>query len=59
MLACELDVAAPEAMRRALVEQRLVTNATGPTTLRLLPPLTVSAGEVDDALGRLTAVLED
>jgi acetylornithine/N-succinyldiaminopimelate aminotransferase len=59
MRACELDVAAPEVMRRALVEQRLVTNATGPTTLRLLPALTVSAGEVDDALGRLTAVLED
>jgi predicted acetylornithine/succinylornithine family transaminase len=58
MLACELDVAAPEAMRRALVEQRLVTNATGPTSLRLLPALTVSAAEVDDALGRLAAVLE-
>jgi predicted acetylornithine/succinylornithine family transaminase len=58
MLACELDVAAPEAMRRALVEQRLVTNATGPTSLRLLPALTVSAAEVEDALGRLAAVLE-
>jgi acetylornithine/N-succinyldiaminopimelate aminotransferase len=58
MLACELDVAAPEVMRRALFEQRLVTNATGPTSLRLLPPLTVSEGEVDQALGRLRAVLE-
>jgi predicted acetylornithine/succinylornithine family transaminase len=58
MLACELDVAAPEVMRRALVEQRLVTNATGPTSLRLLPALTVSAAEVEDALGRLAAVLE-
>ncbi|MHB8234304.1 MAG: aminotransferase class III-fold pyridoxal phosphate-dependent enzyme [Solirubrobacteraceae bacterium] len=58
MLACELDVAAPEVMRRALVEQRLVTNATGPTSLRLLPALTVSAAEVEDALGRLSAVLE-
>jgi acetylornithine/N-succinyldiaminopimelate aminotransferase len=58
MLAAELDVAAPEVMRRALVEQRLVTNATGPTSLRLLPPLTVSAGEVDEALRRLGAVLE-
>jgi predicted acetylornithine/succinylornithine family transaminase len=57
MLACELDVPAPEAMRRALFEQRLVTNATGPTSLRLLPPLTVTAGEIDDALGRLGAVL--
>jgi acetylornithine/N-succinyldiaminopimelate aminotransferase len=57
MLACELDVPAPETMRRALLEQRLVTNATGPSTLRLLPPLTVTAGEIDDALGRLGAVL--
>jgi predicted acetylornithine/succinylornithine family transaminase len=57
MLACELDVAAPEAARRALLEQRLVVNATGPTTMRLLPALIVSAGEVDDALARLRAVL--
>jgi predicted acetylornithine/succinylornithine family transaminase len=57
MLACELDVSAPETMRRALFEQRLVTNATGPTSLRLLPPLTVTAGEIDDALSRLGAVL--
>jgi len=58
MLACELAVPAPEAARRALFEQRLVTNATGPTTLRLLPPLTVGAAEVEDALGRLSAALE-
>jgi acetylornithine/N-succinyldiaminopimelate aminotransferase len=57
MLACELDVPAPEAMRRALLEQRLVTNATGPSTLRLLPPLTVTADEIDEALRRLGAVL--
>jgi predicted acetylornithine/succinylornithine family transaminase len=58
MLACELDVAAPDVMRRALFEQRLVTNATGPTSLRLLPPLTVTADEIDEALRRLGAVLE-
>jgi acetylornithine/N-succinyldiaminopimelate aminotransferase len=58
MLACELDVPAPETMQRALSEQRLVTNATGPTTLRLLPPLTVTAAEVDEALRRLATVLE-
>jgi acetylornithine/N-succinyldiaminopimelate aminotransferase len=58
MLACELDVAAPEVMRTALSQQRLVTNATGPTTLRLLPPLTVSAAEIDEALRRLAAALE-
>jgi acetylornithine/N-succinyldiaminopimelate aminotransferase len=57
MLACELDVAAPEVTRRALLEQRLVTNATGPSSLRLLPPLTVAEDEVDEALMRLAAVL--
>ncbi|HEY2571672.1 MAG TPA: acetylornithine/succinylornithine family transaminase [Solirubrobacteraceae bacterium] len=58
MLACELDVGAPDVMREALSQQRLVTNATGPTTLRLLPPLTISEAEVDEALRRLGAVLE-
>jgi acetylornithine/N-succinyldiaminopimelate aminotransferase len=58
MLACELDVPAPRVVSRALLEQRLVTNATGPTTLRLLPPLTVAEDEVDDALARLAVALE-
>jgi acetylornithine/N-succinyldiaminopimelate aminotransferase len=59
MLACELDVDAPALVRRALLEQRLVVNATGPTTLRLLPPLTIGAAEVEHALRRLAAVLAD
>jgi acetylornithine/N-succinyldiaminopimelate aminotransferase len=58
MLACELDVSAPEVVRRALLDERLVVNATGPTTLRLLPPLTVSEPEVHDALARLATALE-
>jgi acetylornithine/succinyldiaminopimelate/putrescine aminotransferase len=58
MLACELDVPAPEVVRGALLEQRLVLNATGPTTVRLLPPLIVTEEEVDDALARLGAALE-
>ena len=44
MLACELDVAAPEVVRRALLEQRLVSTRPGPTTVRLLPPLTIGRG---------------
>jgi acetylornithine/N-succinyldiaminopimelate aminotransferase len=43
----------PELMRRLLLEQRLVTHATGPDTLRLLPPLTVSHDEIDEALRRI------
>jgi predicted acetylornithine/succinylornithine family transaminase len=58
MLACELDVAAPAVARRALLDQRLVVNATGPTTLRLLPPLTIGVDEVDEGLLRLAAALE-
>jgi acetylornithine/N-succinyldiaminopimelate aminotransferase len=57
MLACELDVPAPEVARRALTDQRIVVNATGPSTLRLLPPLTIGGGEVEDALERLRAAL--
>ena len=57
MLACELDVPAPEVVRRALIEQRLILNATGPTTVRLLPPLIVGEAEIDTALERLGAAL--
>jgi len=57
MLACELDVPAPEVMRRALLEQRLIVNATGPTTVRLLPPLLVSEAQIEDALQRLSHAL--
>jgi acetylornithine/N-succinyldiaminopimelate aminotransferase len=59
MLACELDVPAPAVARRALLEQHIVVNATGPTTLRLLPPLTIAEAELEQALERLGAVLAD
>lgn len=58
MLACEVDVSAPEAVRRALLEQRLVLNATGPATIRFLPPLIVEEAEVDEAVRRLRVVLD-
>jgi acetylornithine/succinyldiaminopimelate/putrescine aminotransferase len=58
MLACELDVPAPEVVRRALLRERIVVNATGPSTMRLLPPLTIGEAEVDEALARLAAALE-
>ena len=49
---------APELARRLLLEQRLVVHATGPDTVRLLPPLTVSDAEVDEALRRIAAARE-
>jgi acetylornithine/succinyldiaminopimelate/putrescine aminotransferase len=37
----------------------LLINATGETTLRIVPPLTISAAEVDEAVMRLTQALTD
>ena len=56
MVAFDLDRRA-RLVRRALLEQRLVLNATGPETVRLLPPLIVDAAEVDDALARIGRLL--
>jgi acetylornithine/N-succinyldiaminopimelate aminotransferase len=55
MLAIDLapGISAPELARRALLEQRLVVNATGPGTIRFEPPLIISAQEIDEALARL------
>ena len=50
-------LSAPEIARRALLERRLVVNATSPVTIRLEPPLVVDEDEVDDALGRLGELL--
>jgi acetylornithine/N-succinyldiaminopimelate aminotransferase len=57
MVACEIDGPAPEIARRALHEQHLVINATGPTTLRFVPPLVITEAEIDDALTRLADTL--
>jgi predicted acetylornithine/succinylornithine family transaminase len=58
MLAVDLadGVDAPAIARRALLEQRLVVNATGPGTIRLEPPLIVSEEEIDQAAARLGAL---
>jgi acetylornithine/N-succinyldiaminopimelate aminotransferase len=55
MLAIDLrdGESAPDLARRALLEERLVINATGPGTLRFEPPLIVSEAEIDSALARL------
>jgi acetylornithine/succinyldiaminopimelate/putrescine aminotransferase len=58
MLAIDVieGASAPELARRALLEQRLVVNATGPATIRFEPPLVVSDAEIDEALSRLHAL---
>jgi acetylornithine/N-succinyldiaminopimelate aminotransferase len=47
----------PALARRLLLEQRLVTNATGPDTVRLLPPLTVTKEEIGEAVARIGTAL--
>ncbi|MBV9214508.1 MAG: aspartate aminotransferase family protein [Actinobacteria bacterium] len=44
---------APALVRRALLDERLVLNATGPDTVRLEPPLTVSEDEIAEAVARI------
>ncbi|MFZ0041052.1 MAG: acetylornithine/succinylornithine family transaminase [Solirubrobacteraceae bacterium] len=51
------DVSAPLLARRALLEQRLVINATGPGTIRLEPPLIVTERQIDEAVARLGELL--
>jgi acetylornithine/N-succinyldiaminopimelate aminotransferase len=47
----------PKLARRLLLEQRLITNATGPDTVRLLPPLTVTDDEINEAVRRIASVV--
>ncbi|MGI8944888.1 MAG: aspartate aminotransferase family protein [Thermoleophilaceae bacterium] len=56
MLAFAADDA-PALARRLLLEHRLVVHATDPETVRLLPPLTVTPEQIDDAVGRIAAAL--
>ncbi|CAA9479841.1 MAG: Acetylornithine aminotransferase [uncultured Solirubrobacteraceae bacterium] len=57
MLAAEVEADAPALVRRALLEQRLVLNATGPSTVRFLPALVIEEAEIHEALGRLRSLL--
>jgi predicted acetylornithine/succinylornithine family transaminase len=58
MCAFDVDGDAPDLVRRALYEQRLICNATGPATIRLLPPLIIGEAEIDDAVARLRLTLK-
>ncbi len=46
-----------KAVYQELLDLGLITNAVTPTTLRLIPPLTVSDDEIDEAVAMLTSVL--
>jgi acetylornithine/N-succinyldiaminopimelate aminotransferase len=47
----------PGLARRLLLDERLVAHATDPDTVRLLPPLTVTEDEIDEALRRIARVV--
>jgi acetylornithine/N-succinyldiaminopimelate aminotransferase len=51
------EVSAIELARRALLEQRLVINATGPSSLRMEPPLIVTEAQIDEAVARLARLV--
>jgi acetylornithine/N-succinyldiaminopimelate aminotransferase len=55
------DVAgdAPAIVRRALLERGLVCNATGPGTIRFLPPLVIDEAQADEAVDRIAPLLAD
>ena len=57
MVACDVEADAPAAVRRALLQERLVLNAPGPQTIRFLPPLVVGEADVREAVARLARAL--
>jgi acetylornithine/N-succinyldiaminopimelate aminotransferase len=55
-----LETAAPIAKRAMAIardEEHLLVNATGETTLRIVPPLIITADEIDEAVERLGRAL--
>ena len=59
MLGADLEegIDAHEVVKDALFKQQLVINATGDSTLRFLPPLTITKADVDEFTEKLQAVL--
>lgn len=58
MIGVELadDIDAKQIVADMLYDQRVIANATGPSTLRFLPPLIATTDDADRALDALTAV---
>ena len=59
MLGVALTADIAPAVAAAALRHGLIVNATGPATLRLVPPLTISEAEVDTAVERLGAALAE
>lgn len=58
-LMAALDLTADQApnLQNALLAKGLIVNATGPRTLRMVPPLIIGESDVDEAIGILDGVL--
>ncbi len=48
---------APGFVERALIDQQLLLSATGPSTVRLLPPLTIDDAELAEGITRIATAL--
>lgn len=60
MIGFDIDAGdAPGMVNAAIAQQRLLMNATGPNTVRLLPPLTIDDDEVAEAITRVASALAD
>jgi predicted acetylornithine/succinylornithine family transaminase len=57
ILGADLDIPATEVVARGYQNGLLTVNA-GPNTLRLVPPLTITRGEIDQLIERLTVTLQ-
>ena len=57
MIGADIEGEAPHLVQRALLEHHLVINATGPHTLRFVPPLVISDEQIDSALDSLNSLL--
>ena len=44
--------------RYELCDRGLIVNAVSPTTIRLVPPITVTDSEIDEAVAMISAALE-
>ena len=59
MRALELDVDAAPVVEGALAKAGLLVNRTAERVVRMLPPLTVTNAEIDEAVAILDGVLAD
>jgi acetylornithine/N-succinyldiaminopimelate aminotransferase len=57
LLAADLTVERANDVVRLGIEEGVLLNATGPSTVRMAPPLTLSAAEAEEALDKFTRAL--